>query len=103
MGNQLLEAIIVKRPVILFEYEIFLSDIKSSGLEYVNLGNKYNRNGSFIEINESVLEKASEKSIEILFDREKYYNIVNKNFEIGKKEFSFETLKRIIKEIIFSS
>lgn len=99
-GNQLLEAIIVKKPVILFEYEIFLSDIKSSGLEYINLGNKYTKNKNLVEITDEVLERAAAESIEILFDKKKYYDIVNKNFEIGEKNFSFETLEKIIEKIL---
>ncbi|KLO23740.1 group 1 glycosyl transferase [Marinitoga sp. 1197] len=99
-GNQLLEAIISKKPVVLFEYEIFLKDIKSSGLEYINLGSKFMKKGNLVEIEENTLNQAVDRTIKILFNKNEYYNLINKNFEIGKKNYSFKTLEKIIKELL---
>ncbi|NUU98551.1 mannosylglucosylglycerate synthase [Marinitoga sp. 1138] len=99
-GNQLLEAIVAKKPVVLFEYEIFLSDIKNSGLEYINLGNEYEMIDGFVTVNREILEKAADELIEILFNKEKYYGIIERNFEVGKKYFSFDTLENIIRNLL---
>ncbi|SHE98400.1 Glycosyltransferase involved in cell wall bisynthesis [Marinitoga hydrogenitolerans DSM 16785] len=99
-GNQLLEAIIAKKPVVLFEYDVFLKDIKFSGLEYISLGNKYIKKNGLMEIDNKILEDASNSIIKILFDKNKYFEMVNKNFGIGKKEFGFKTLEEIIKRLL---
>ena len=39
-GNQLLEAIRAKLPIMLFEYPVYLADIKGKGLRVVSLGDQ---------------------------------------------------------------
>ncbi|QTA37557.1 glycosyltransferase family 4 protein [Thermosipho ferrireducens] len=99
-GNQLLEAIVAKKPIVLFEYEVFEKDIKPSGLEYVSLGNKYELLENIVKVEEDIIEKASLKLFEILFNKELYEYTVNKNFEIGKNYYSLESLEKIIKDIL---
>ncbi|MBO8160163.1 MAG: glycosyltransferase family 4 protein [Thermosipho sp. (in: Bacteria)] len=99
-GNQLLEAIIVKKPIVLFEYEVFEKDIKNSGLKYVSLGNSYELKDGFVYVKEDIEEDAARKLFEILFDKDLYKRIVDENFEIAKKFYSLESLSEIIKKII---
>ena len=40
-GNQLIEALALKKPVIIFEYPVFTKDIKKFGFNLLSLGNKY--------------------------------------------------------------
>lgn len=99
-GNQLLEAIIVKKPVVLFEYEVFEKDIKQSGLKFISLGNIYEIKDSLVRVEENVEVKAAKELFNILFNKELYEKVVNENFEIGKKFFSLDTLQRIIEQIL---
>ncbi|ABR31540.1 glycosyl transferase family 1 [Thermosipho melanesiensis] len=99
-GNQLLEAIVAKKPIVLFEYEVFEKDIKPSGIEYVSLGNSYKLLENIVKVEEDIIEKAADKLFKILFDKESYEYTVNKNFEIGKKYYSLESLEKIIKNIL---
>ncbi len=99
-GNQLLEAIMAKKPVALFEYEIFKSDIKPSGLEYVNLGDVFTKKGDFVKIKPEILEKGAKECLKILFDKEVYEKMVEKNFKIGREFFGYATLKKLIEEIM---
>jgi glycosyltransferase involved in cell wall biosynthesis len=39
-GNQFLEAVFAKKPIILFEYPVFIADIRQGGYHYVRLGSK---------------------------------------------------------------
>ena len=99
-GNQLLEAIMAKKPVALFEYEIFKSDIKPSGLEYVNLGDVFTKKGDFVKVKPEILEKGAKECLKILFDKEVYEKMVEKNFKIGREFFGYATLKKLIEEIM---
>ena len=40
-GNQLIEALALKKPVIIFEYPVFIKDIKKFGFDLLSLGGKY--------------------------------------------------------------
>lgn len=39
-GNQFLEAVYFKKPIVLFEYPVFKKDIKKEGYFYISLGDK---------------------------------------------------------------
>lgn len=95
-GNQLLEAIVAKKPVVLFEYEVFKSDIKPAGLKYVSLGDRYFRENGFVKVDNGVLRKAVEEISRLLFDPFLYRDTVEHNFEVGKKHFSLERLEDIL-------
>lgn len=96
-GNQFLEGLFARKPQIVFEYSVFESDIKKYGFDYITLGNKYSTldNGLAILENE-VLEKAANETIEYLLDKQKYKDSVSKNFEIARKELSLDALERLI-------
>ncbi|PLV56252.1 mannosylglucosylglycerate synthase [Thermotoga sp. SG1] len=95
-GNQLLEAIAAKKPVVLFEYEVFKSDIKPVGLKYINLGDRYFRRENLVKVEESALQKAVEELSGLLCDPSLYRETVEHNFEVGKKHFSLERLEEIL-------
>ncbi|SHH41751.1 mannosylglucosylglycerate synthase [Thermosipho atlanticus] len=101
-GNQLLEAIIVKKPIVIFEYKVFEKDIKKSGLKFISLGNTYKLENGLVNVNENIEIEAAQKLFEILFNKELYEKTVNENFEIGKKFFSLETLRKIIENHILN-
>jgi glycosyltransferase involved in cell wall biosynthesis len=95
-GNQLLEAIAAKKPVVLFEYEVFKSDIKPAGLKYVSLGDRCFRENGLVKVDERILKKAVEEISRLLFDPSLYRETVEHNFEVGKKYFSLERLEDIL-------
>ncbi|ACB09924.1 MAG TPA: glycosyl transferase family 1 [Thermotoga sp.] len=95
-GNQLLEAIAAKKPVVLFEYEVFKSDIKPAGLKYVSLGDRCFRENGLVKVDERILKKAVEEISRLLFDPSLYRETVEHNFEVGKRHFSLERLEDIL-------
>ncbi len=99
-GNQLLEALAAKKPVILFEYDVFKRDIKSSGIEYVSLGENYEIKDGIVHVDKKNIEAAAERVKDILFDSQEYKNIVEKNYEIVRKKYSIQALKRMLKRIL---
>jgi len=99
-GNQLLEAMAAAKPIVLFEYEVFERDIKSSGLEFVSLGSEYNIENGFVRVSHERIDDTAKKMLETLFDPQKYKSVVEKNFEVGRKHFSLERLKKILTDLI---
>ncbi len=99
-GNQLLEALAAKKPVALFEYEVFRRDIKKSGIEYVSLGKDYSVVDGRVVVEKSVIERAAEQVAKILFSKELYESIVEKNFRIVDEKFSLKVLEKLLPEVI---
>jgi glycosyltransferase involved in cell wall biosynthesis len=103
-GNQFLEGIFSKKNMIVFEYPVYISDIKPLGFEVVSLGSTFNqvlKDGfKHFEIPEERIKIAAEEAIHILKSPDEYRKRANKNFELGKKYLSYEVLKNKIHELL---
>lgn len=104
-GNQFLEGIFAKKPILIFEYPVYVTDIHPYNFKTISLGKEYRRisytNGQkYARVDSKVTEKAVEEIIEILKDGNKYRKITEENFEIGKKYFSYEALEKDLKAIL---
>lgn len=88
-GNQLLEAFFARKPIVLFEYPVWLSDIKPKGFKVISLGTKLldSKNGPK-RIPQTRMKEASEKVLKILTSKSSYSKSTKKNFKLGKKFFS---------------
>jgi mannosylglucosylglycerate synthase len=101
-GNQFLETVFAKKPVVVYEYPVYLTDIKASGFDIISLGSTHTVGKSkLVNVDEEILESAGLKSIEILTDNNKRNQVVEKNFEICRKNFSYDSLEKIMR-ILFT-
>ncbi|MFC1625626.1 glycosyltransferase [Patescibacteria group bacterium] len=103
-GNQFLEATFAKKPVVIFEYPVFVKDIKPKGFEVVSFGRKvsYKSDSGMAMIPQEVLQGAVEQSLEVLTNSRKHYKLVNNNFIIGRLNFSHEnTCKKFMSLLDF--
>ena len=86
-GNAFLEAIYYKKPIVVNRYTIFISDIEPKDFELLLL--------------DGLVTKKTIDSVKILFsDNSKREQLVDKNYQIAKRYFSYERLERILSEII---
>ncbi len=99
-GNQLLEALVAKKPVVLFEYEVFKRDIKKSGINEISLGDFYETVGNFVKVRKENLEEAAKRCTHVLFDKTEYRRVVESNFEIAKKNFGYSALREALVQIL---
>ena len=83
-GNAFLETIYFKKPIVVNNYSIYIKDIKPKGF-------------SVVEIDGYVTEKAVEETKQILDDPVLCQQMVDHNYELGKKYFSYTVLERILK------
>jgi glycosyltransferase involved in cell wall biosynthesis len=93
-GNQLLEAVRAKLPIVLFEYPVFEADIKEKGLKVVSLGNEITGRDQrgLATIDQDIIEAAADQAVVLLTDDNQRREIVGHNYRIGKKHFSMEAL-----------
>ncbi|MBN2504656.1 MAG: glycosyltransferase family 4 protein [Bacilli bacterium] len=100
-GNQFLEAVFAKKPILLYEYSVFEADIKAKGFAYASLGAKHSlRANGLAQVTEESIVSASNVLEGYLFDPIFRNEAVENNFELGKKHYSMEALKNLLKEIV---
>ena len=101
-GNQLLEAFQARLPVILFEYPVFLNDIKHKGFDVISLGSDIDDydNDHLAEISSNKLQNAAEAAVVVLSDRERREEIVAHNHQICQRNYSLDVLQSILADFL---
>lgn len=103
-GNQFLESVYAKKPVIVFEYPVLRKDILPKGFDVISLGDSFTVN-DFLGIYQVEHEKAREaakKCMDLIKEPEQYRNMVEKNFNIGKENYSYENLQCMLDRLLSS-
>ncbi len=101
-GNQLLEALRAKLPIMLFEYPVFRADIAPHGFDVVSLGSKlagYDVHGLAL-VEPAVIENAADRALPLLTDASARQAVVERNFLLGKRFYSMDALRAIIRELV---
>jgi glycosyltransferase involved in cell wall biosynthesis len=99
-GNQLLEAMFARKPVALFKYAVFKSDIEDSGLSFIDLGDSYILEGGLAKIPDEVFDGAVLSLVDLLFNRQRYLAATENNFSTGSEKFSYGALAGILRELL---
>jgi len=101
-GNQLLEALFAKKPVIVYEYPVFKSDIRPYNLDLITFFEdlKYQTDTELLDISTKTVNKIVTEVNSIIYNNKKYNQSVETNFENCKKNLSYDTLYHIIKDIL---
>ena len=86
-GNALLEAFYYRKPVLVNRYATFIADIEPKGFEVITMNGFLTR---------SVLEQVRR----VIADDEFRTQVVEHNFELGKKFFSYSVLRRKLRSLI---
>ncbi len=86
-GNAFMEAVYFKRPIVVNAYSIYTKDIKPKGFEV-------------IEIDGYVTEAAVETTRRVLDDPERCRRMVEHNYALGLRHFSYAILERRVKHAI---
>jgi glycosyltransferase involved in cell wall biosynthesis len=86
-GNQYIESVYFKKPLIITPYPVYKKDIKPLGFKS-------------IEITKNVNNNDLRKVEKYLHNSKLVNNLVNKDFELGKKHFSYEATREKISSIL---
>lgn len=92
-GNQLLEALFAKKPIVLYEYPVYETDIKPLGLQVISLGNAHETGtDGLVQVDGQKVVKAAEACLRVLLDPEYRNRMVEHNFRIAEKHWSYPAL-----------
>jgi len=94
-GNQLLEAFKAKLPIVMFEYPVYLQDIKKKGFDVISLGSEMIGRDqlSLVLISDETIQQAANECVTFLTSQAAREKMVNKNYSIAKKYYSMDELK----------
>jgi glycosyltransferase involved in cell wall biosynthesis len=88
-GNAFLEAIYFRRPILVNNYSIYFFDIKPKGFEV-------------IEMDEFISEETIRKTRELLEDRERIEAMMDRNYKLCLKHYSYRILEVKLRHILSS-
>jgi glycosyltransferase involved in cell wall biosynthesis len=94
-GNQCLEALRARLPLLLFEYPVYQADIGDKGFRVVSLGSEIQDgdNPGLVQVAPQVIEAAADQAVELLTDAQLYRETVEHNFQVGRQHYSLESLR----------
>ena len=101
-GNQFLEAIKAKKPILLFEYPVYKTDIKSKAFEVISLGSETSGldDLGLVQVHPDIIETAADQAVELLTNKKRRSQVVNHNFQIGKAHFSLDMLRNCLRNLL---
>lgn len=100
-GNQFLEGLFAKRPMLVFEYDVYKEDIKEKGFKVISLGDKYELDKyGLAKVSERVIKRAAGECIKLLIDKDFRKKMVEENFRLGSEFLSLESLEKRLKSIV---
>jgi len=86
-GNAFLEAIYYRKPIVVNRYSIFIVDIEPKGFDVVT-------------IEGFVTSETIEKIFEVLNNDERREEMVERNYLLGSRFFSYEVLERLLLNLV---
>jgi len=94
-GNQFLEALRARLPLMLFEYPVYRADVRDKGFRVVSLGGEIRgRDGlGLVQVEPEVIEAAADRAVELLTDARLRRETVEHNFQVARQHYSLEALR----------
>jgi glycosyltransferase involved in cell wall biosynthesis len=86
-GNQFIEATFFKKPIVITPYTVYKKDIKPLGYKV-------------IEMNKNISDNVIYKIKNLLEDSNRLQKMVDRNFLISKKYFSYEAVEEKLKKLL---
>jgi len=100
-GNQFLEGLFAKKPMLVFEYDVYKEDIKEKGFKVISLGDKYELDKyGLAKVDKKIVKRAAGECIKLLIDKDCREKMVEENFQLGREYFSLESLEEKLKSIV---
>ena len=101
-GNQFLEAVKAKLPIVIYEYEVFKTDIKPNGFRVISLGDKLKGKNSkgLRQVEPSIIEEAVKETIRLLTDLPYRKKMIEHNFKLGRRLYSMQALNEYLKTLL---
>lgn len=97
-GNQFLEALWAKLPVLIYEYPVYSVDIGPKGFEVVSLGSETIGvdDLGLVKVSAEKINLAVDRAVDLLTSSESREQVVEHNFKLGKEFFSINALRKYL-------
>ncbi|MED4602840.1 glycosyltransferase family 4 protein [Paenibacillus validus] len=96
-GNQFLEGLYAKKPMAVYEYPVYGTDIKPCGFHIVSLGSEHTVDEEgLVHVESKVMEAAGREVLRYLQDGEFRSARMEHNFRLGEERYSYDALKQIL-------
>jgi glycosyltransferase involved in cell wall biosynthesis len=94
-GNQFLEALRARLPLMLFEYPVYRTDIGDKGFRVVSLGSEIlgRDDLGLVQVEQAVIEAAADQAVELLINKDLRRETVEHNFQVGRQYYSLDSLR----------
>jgi len=104
-GNQFLETVFSKTPIVMFEYPVFKNDIKPKGFKIISLGDQYETNPEtgLVKIPTEKIVIAADDAMKILASANQYRKWGEENYLIAKRHYSCKIVSRLFSKIFSTS
>jgi glycosyltransferase involved in cell wall biosynthesis len=104
-GNQFLETLRARLPLMLFEYPVYGADIRDKGFRVVSLGGEIQGRDDLglVQGEPTVIEAAADQAVELLTDAKLRRETVEHNYQIGRQYYSLEALRRYLARLMAPS
>jgi len=101
-GNQFLEALRARLPLMLFEYPVYQADIKGKGFRTVSLGFEIQGRDELglVQVAPQIIEAAADQAVELLTDARLRQETVERNYRLGRRHYSLEALRGYLAQLI---
>lgn len=101
-GNQFVEAVYVRLPVVLFEYPVWRSDLAPTGFKVASLGDEISghTHDGLVQVSPDVLAGAAQEVVHLLKDGGYREEVVAHNAAVAEEHFSYASLSRYIRPLI---
>ena len=101
-GNQFLEALRARLPLLLFEYPVYRADIGGKGFRVVSVGSEIQGRDDLglVQVEQSLIEAAANQAVELLTDAELRRQTVEHNFQVGRQHYSLGALQGYLSRLM---
>ena len=100
-GNQFLEAVKARLPLVIFEYPVYQADIKDKGFQVISLSDQlsgYDEHG-LAQVDQGIIEGAADQAVEALTNPSYRADMVEENVNIAQEYYSLPALKSYLKPL----
>jgi glycosyltransferase involved in cell wall biosynthesis len=101
-GNQFVEAVFAKLPVLVFEYPVWVTDLSLKQFQVLSLGNTLagERENGLVYVDQQQVEQAAEQIIQVLTNPKLKESMVNHNYQAASESYSMDNLKELIQQLL---
>lgn len=101
-GNQFLEALRARLPIMVFEYPVYRADIGDKGFQVISLGSEVQGRDSLglAQVAPEIIETAADQAVELLTDRDLRAKVVDHNFAAARRHYSLDSLRDYLTPLV---